>query len=293
MVMKRIIHLPHFSFLLSHFTFLLVLLFVACDKISPDEYTAASGADSGTGDWTNGGTQYALVEKYTGPRCTNCPAADVTLDALHAQFGDKLIVISINHPVGQGEPFPNQPDMRTAAGTAWDQYFGINAIPAALLNRDRTKSFSGTMENLGNAIAAVVGSEPVIRLDLTAEADTASRQLDITAAIHLYSDIETPLTLTLALTEDSLVYRQSTSESIVPDYVHNHMLREVITATWGDEVPLSGVAGEEKQKHFTYTVANPDIRLENCHVVGFLSRKDNRTVLNSAQQTVSITSVTE
>ena len=264
---------------------------VGCDKINPGEYTAVSGSGNDNGDWTNGGIQYALVEKYTGPRCTNCPDADVTLDALHEQYKNKLIVISINHPVGQGEPFPNQPDLRTDDGTAWDQYFGINSIPAALLNRDRR--FSGSMQNLGNAIDGIVNQEPSITLSLTVDADTQNRQLDITTTVHLYSDIASPLTITLALTEDSLVYRQSTPSGIVHNYVHNHMLRDVITATWGEDIPLSGKAGEEKQKHFSYTVSNPDIRLDKCHIVGFISYKDNRMVLNSAQQPIVISPVTQ
>ena len=66
------------------------------------------------------------------------------------------------------------------------------------------------------------------------------------------------------------------------------MLRAVITDTWGEDIPTSGVAGETKVKHFSYTVTNPDIKLENCHVVGFISNKDDRTVINSHQSPVVI-----
>ena len=267
-----------------------LLLFAACDKIEADQYTVAgSGGTSGGGQWSNGGTQYVLVEKYTGPRCVNCPNADVTLDQLHAQFGDRLVVISINHPTGQGEPFPGQPDMRTDAGTAWDQYFGIGAIPAAYLNRNKAKQYSGSMDNLGNDIDALVNQDPLLDLTLTSSADTASRTIDITVSYYLYNHIDNGITLTLALTEDSLSYRQLTpNNGIVSDYIHNHMLRAVITDTWGEDIPTSGVAGETKVKHFSYTVTNPDIKLENCHVVGFISNKDDRTVINSHQSPVVI-----
>lgn len=266
---------------------LAALLFAACDKISADQYTMATGGSGGSG-WTNGGTQHALVEKYTGPRCVNCPNADITLDALHLQYGDQLVVISINHPVGQGEPFPNQPDLRTEVGSAWDTYFGINAIPAAYLNRDASVQYSGNMENIGSAIGAVVAHEPDVDLTLSAQADTASRQLDIDVNVHVYNSLSGALTITLALTEDSLVYRQSTPDGIVNDYVHNHMLREVLTATWGDELPLVGNAGEVKAKHFTCTVTNSDIKLENCHVVAFISQKESRQVLNCNQTSLTI-----
>lgn len=270
--------------------FIGLFCFAACDKIEPDQYTVATSGGSGNGGrWSNGGTQCALVEKFTGPRCVNCPNADVTLDSLHVQYGEQLVVISINHPTGQGEPFPNQPDMRTEAGTAWDQYFGIGAIPAAYLNRNKAKQYSGSMDNLGSDIGALIHQDPSIELTINADGDTATRQIDITVSYHIYDRLEGDITLTLALTEDSLSYRQlHPSRGIVNDYIHNHMLRDVITDTWGDDIPTDGVAGESKVKNFTYTVTNPDIKLQNCHVVGFISYKNDRSVLNCNQAPVVI-----
>lgn len=257
------------------------LLFAACDKIPVDQYTIGT---SGSSEWQNANLHRVYVEKYTGPKCPNCPAADITLDEAHHRFGDRLVIISVNHPVGQGTPFPNDPDLRCEDGTTWDNYFGINAIPAAHLNRDRSKQYSGPMSTIAADIEAAINQAPQagVEVGATASGDT----INITVDVQLFRQINEGLTLTLALTEDSLVYRQSNGDEVVENYVHNHMLRDVITDVWGNDIPTEGNSGEHKIGQFTYVVTNSEIQLQNCHIVALLSRKSDRYVLNCAECTI-------
>lgn len=266
---------------------LLVLFFVACDKIEPAEdgtYTLFAGISA---TWSDGeavpAEQHALVEKFTGPRCPNCPDADITLDAAHNLLGDKLIVISVNHPVGQGTPYPNQPDMRTDDGTTWDNYYGVNAIPSAFINRDKEKQYTGSMDNITADLQAAVDASPVLALSVTADSSADGSALDISVALQFHQACTQPLTLSLALVEDSLVYRQSWGSEMVEDYVHNHMLRDVLTDVWGAEVEASGTAGECRKAIFgAYRLKDSSIRLQNCHLVAFVSERGSKKVLNSA-----------
>lgn len=258
------------------------LLFAACDKIDHDAYTTGTNNTHGSDNWSDVNVQRVLVEKYTGPQCPNCPTADVTLDAAHEQYGDKLIVISINHPTGQGKPFEGQPDMRTEDGTAWDTYFGINGIPCAYINRDVSTLYTGSMGNIIAAIGEGLKATPTCNIKVTAA--KIGDSIDINVDLELLSEISNQMTLTIALTEDSLIYKQSLPNGgEQDDYVHNHMLRDVITNTWGDIIPMQGHASEHKIGHFSYTVTNPDIKLENCHIVAFISNLDTRQIINSAQ----------
>ena len=262
-----------------------LICLVGCDKIEPENYTIYASAPL---VWEQGtsfdAVQRAYVEKYTGPKCSNCPLADATLDAAHHQFGDKLAVISINHPAGQGIPFPNQPDLRTDDGTTWDNYFGINAIPAAYLNRDKAKQYSGSMDNITADISTAIGASPVVGIEVTAEDSEGNGKLEITASIVFAQNYSQPLTLTLALTEDSLAYKQILPDNSIEDeYVHNPMLRDVITDVWGADIDCTGAAGEARKTTVTYTVSDPSIKLENCNIVAFVSDKTSRKVLNCAQ----------
>ena len=253
---------------------------VGCDTISPDEYTVYAGPVI---EWTAGTpftpVQHAYVEKYTGPKCPNCPAADVTLDAAHHQYGDQLVLISVNHPKGQGEPFPNQPDMRTDDGTAWDNYFGINAIPAAYINRRTATQYSGAMSNITADIGSVLAESPKVGVEVSANGADGSLQIEVNIAFA--ESVKLPLTLTLALTEDSLAYRQINGDNIVDDYVHNHMLRDVITDTWGSDIDCTGVAGEVRKGTIAYTLPS-NVDPAHCNIVALISDKQSREVLNSA-----------
>ena len=260
------------------------MFFAACDKIAPDDYTTSVGGDGD--EWRNANVRRVYVEKYTGPKCPNCPAADVTLTAAHERFGDRLVIISVNHPTGQGEPFAGEPDMRTDAGNAWDSHFGINAIPAAYIDRNTATQYSGGMSNIIADIESTLKQSPQVGVELTATAD--GNTISITADVTLFSQIAGGLTLTLALTEDSLSYRQINGSEIEDNYVHNHMLRAVITDTWGNDIPVDGNAGEHVIGTFSHTLGDGDIdNLANCHIVALVSRKSDMRVLNSAECSIA------
>lgn len=258
-------------------------LMTSCDKIEEGEYTVYDGA---VVSWTAGSpianaVQRAYVEKYTGPRCSNCPTADVTLAGIH---NENVVVVSINHPKGQGVPYPGEPDMRTDGGTAWDQYFGINAIPAAYVNRDRGTQYLGDMGNIVGALDAAVGETPAVALEVSAK---QGAKVDITVDLQLLRSMNAPLTLTAALVEDSLVYKQLMPDNSVDEaYVHNHMLRKVITGYWGRDIEAKGTEGEALRGTLSFTPAE-DINLANSHIVVFVSDKSSRKVLNCASCRIS------
>lgn len=253
-------------------------LTTACDKIEEGEYTVYDGA---VVSWTAGSpianpVQRAYVEKYTGPRCSNCPTADATLAAIH---NENVVVVSINHPTGQGIPFPGEPDMRTDGGTAWDQYFGINAIPAAYINRDRTTQYLGEMGNIVSALNTALGQEPTVALEVSA---VHGAKVDITVDLQFLRSYSNPVTLTAAIVEDSLVYKQLLPDNSVDEtYAHNHMLRKVITGFWGRDIEANGSEGEALRGSLSFAPAE-DINLANSHIVVFVSDKNSRRVLNCA-----------
>lgn len=263
---------------------------VSCDKIDPDNYTVYAGAPlAWEQDVAFDAVQRAYVDKYTGPKCTNCPLADATLDAAHHQFGDKLVVVSINHHTGQGIPFPDQPDLRTDEGTTWDKYFGINGIPAAYLNRNTATQYSGSMDNITADISSVIGTNPVVGVEVTADDSDGDGTVEIMARVYFKQSYTKPVTLTLAMTEDLLAYKQSMPDGTVQDdYVHNHMLRDVITDVWGADIDCTGAAGEARQTTVSYTVSDQSVNLANCNIVAFVSDKSSRRVLNCAQTKITM-----
>lgn len=250
-----------------------------CDKIDEEEYTVYNGAkvtwESSTFSKTP--VQRVYVEKFTGPKCNNCPLADVTLAGIH---DERVTMVSINHPVGQGEPFPNQPDMRTEVGTIWDNWYGINAIPSAYINRDRSTQYSGSMSNIVGAITQALNQTPTVAMELSCTEN--NNQIYATVELKFLKEYTASVTLTVAVVEDSLCYRQLMPDGTVDDnYAHNHMLRKVVTGYWGAPVDSKGTEGEMLKGSLEFSV--PDgVKKENCHIVAFISDKNTRKVLNCA-----------
>lgn len=250
-----------------------------CDKIEEGEYTVYDGAEV---KWTQSevsltGVQRVYVEKYTGPKCSNCPLADETLSTIH---NNDVVIVSINHPTGQGIPFPNQPDMRTEGGTVWDNYFGINAIPSAFINRDQSTQYQGSMGNIVNAINQALNNDLTVALEATA--NRMAQKVIVSVNLQYKKEYRSKVTLTAALVEDSLVYRQLMPDNSIDDnYAHNHMLRKVITGYWGRDVEATGTQDECLTGTLSFTPAN-DINLDKSHIVVFISDKASRRVLNCA-----------
>lgn len=240
--------------------------FAGCDKIEPEERLIALVTDEDVDPWPEGAVAY--VEKYTGPRCSNCPNADRMIEGLQRLYGDHLIVVSVNsYRDAFGAPYNPNPDMRVAAAQAWEVAVGDPSLPAAFLNRGDTK-YEGSMSNLGGGIDEALMSLPPVKVDLTATLE--GQTVTIGTDMELREECTASLTLTLMVIEDSLRYKQDDGTARVPDYVHNHMLRAVVTDSWGKPVTIGTAAGSTASDQTTYTIGTPAIVPENSHIVALV-----------------------
>ena len=117
------------------------LLFAACDKIEPGdngEYTIFAGA---TASWMDGTAianpvHRALVEKYTGPKCVNCPTAAEEAHSLLTEYPDNLVVVAMhpadNHFTQTGKP---EYDYTCPEANDYYRYFGGTAVTPFLSKR--------------------------------------------------------------------------------------------------------------------------------------------------------------
>ena len=254
----------------------------ACDRIAPEEYTVPVGGDTPQ-EWRG---QRVYVEKYTGPRCVNCPAADRTLEAAHGVFGDHLVVVSVNSKTEQfGAPYSGEPDMRTAVGGEWESYWGDNmSLPAAFINRT-AEQYNGAMSNIVGGVQEVVYGEPSATVEVSAELDGQTVGIDVD--VEVLKALSGTVNLSLIVVEDSVAYAQLDGGTRVEGYVHNHMLRDVVGGTWGWALDLEGTAGERLSLSRSYTFTNADIVPANCKIVALLTDAATKEVLNCAECRIS------
>lgn len=256
-----------------------VILMVGCDKIEPEKRLISVGGDGTVDPWPEGSVVY--VEKYTGPKCTNCPSADRTIAGLHEVYGHHMVVVSVNsYRDDFGAPIGSDPDMRVTAAQAWEESNGNPSLPAAYINRQSTV-FSGSMSNLGGSIGEALASLPSVKVDVTAT--LSGNTVTINTNMELREAITESLTLTLLVTEDSLKYTQLDGPSHPSDYAHNHMLRAIVTDTWGKSINLGTTTGSTATDQTTYIIGTPAIVAANSHIVALVCDAATHRVMGCAQ----------
>lgn len=262
-----------------------LLMFVSCDKIEVDEtgnYVVFSGA---TGIWYNSelelpSIQRAMVEKYTGVRCSNCPAADNVIHTALDKYGDKLIAVAV-HSGRFGDPLNGEEDLRTEEGNAWFEYFGIVGQPAAMVNRGRSGNawdlFTPT-SSFDDRIDAIVNQEAKVAMHLTSEW-IEDNSYNATIYLDYKSPVPENQTLTLLVIEDGIITTQTGNGTQYTDYEQNHVLRQVVTDKWGMDVDTDGLPGTRRMVTLNFTIDDVNIP-QNCHLVAFISNKETREILN-------------
>ena len=264
-------------------------LFVSCNKIAQDEYLVFSGV---AGEWYDGKgvsdhSQRAIIEKYTAVRCLNCPIADVAITDATLQYGDKLIALAIHDSSNLTRPIGDTPRLSSEDGNTWSNFFGIFATgeyPTALINRTLNGSawdlFTPT-SGINSRVDNIINQTPKVAI----QADAANNDgtVSINVNLEFLQTVSEPLTLTLLIMEDGIIATQKYPDHEDENYVHNHVLRDVITDVWGADIDCTGASGEKRVALFNYTPASSEWNLANCHIVAMVSKKDSREILNVAE----------
>jgi len=260
-----------------------VLLFVAACKEQPIPIPDPSLNVTG---------RTVLVEEVTGVRCTNCPVGSQTLVALQQQYGtDKLVVVSIHAAANFSVPYTNQEDYRSAEIQELANYIGVlEGFPTASVNRrllpNETTIFLTPHTRWGGEVAQDLLKDPSLALTLENTFDASSRTLNIKIGLLPDQQIMGEHRLTVLITQDSIIGQQLSGSSLILNYVHRHVVRDVVTAPSGDLIVEPLEASQLINK--TYTLTLPAAwESKHCSVVAFVHRRDvDKEVLQAVEKHV-------
>ncbi len=240
--------------------------------------------------------QKVLVEDYTGHTCGNCPRASRAAYALKPLYGSKLIIIAVHAGFFAWVQNPNYTyNFQTAAGTAWDNFFGISNAgnPNGMVNRRKVNGnfvipYTAWGSNAQNIFDAK-GNSPDAVIQIINEFDNASRMLNTEVWCALLKDFTGSYKMQLCLIEDSIIKWQKdydfTPEDI-PDYVHRDALRGDINGIWGEEI-ISGFGASQTIIRKTYsTSVNSEFNEAHCKVLAFLYRDSDKEIVQANEEHV-------
>lgn len=225
------------------------------------------------------GTRVVLLEEFTGKGCTNCPKGSREIESLLSLYQERLVVVSI-HANFFADPqfFPlGQYDLRTDEGELLFDLLGPNfGYPAGVINR---RKFNNDLQHPANVWAGFIQQESEIEPDLeftiTRDYTQASRILNLGVTGRAKSALSDPLRISVMITESGIIDAQDDAEAggIVPDYVHNHVLRDMLTPYDGQALAPSLAAAEEFNIDFSGYQVSADWADIHCHIIVFVSRK--------------------
>jgi hypothetical protein len=229
------------------------------------------------------GSRKVLIEEFTGVRCVNCPQGSAEIENLLGLYGGNLIAVSIHAGTFSPPYGDSQYDFRTEAGTELLTFLGEPlGYPSAVINRKKFQGQFGIQSNQqswAGFIESEIAEEPRMGISINVTYDENNRETKVQITLIANEPINEDLRLSVMLTESNIVDQQETPEGKKADYVHKHVLRDLLSNNTGDNLGNSFVLGEVIEKNYTYTLPE-NYKAENCNVVVFVNLAgDDKNVL--------------
>jgi hypothetical protein len=244
----------------------------------------------------------ALLEEFTGIKCTFCPDGHLRAQNIKNTHGANFWVINI-HVGSFAVPSAGEPDFRTPFGTGISGQTGLTGYPAGTVNR---QLFSGLSQGSGTAMGRTnwanatnqVRNQPAyVNIAVEAEVDDQTRQLRVITKYYYTDSSSLPTNkLNIALLQNNFEGPQTGMSanpgSIMPNgkYKHMHFLRHMLTGQWGVDITNTSM-GSTATDTFYYTVPaalnGVAYELGNLEVVAFIAEGQQEVInVNGANVTV-------
>lgn len=232
-----------------------------------------------------------LIEEFTGRNCGWCPDGHVIANQICHDNPDRVWAMNIHAGGFSPNTFPN---LNTTDGATICTGFAVTGFPAGVVNRstatsiDRGQWAAKTNQEMGLAAPCNIGGQAVVNV--------ASRIAMITVEVYYTGNsAEATNYLTVAMLQDSIWGSQSggsmnPEQYVGGNYCHMHILRDIITPTWGEEITTT-TAGTLVKREYVYeipeTIGTPngvEVDLDNITFLAYVSEKQQgattRPILN-------------
>ncbi len=235
-----------------------------------------------------------LVEELTGVKCPNCPAGSERLAAILELFPENLVVIGIHGGILTEPLSESRYDFRNEDSEELDNFLQpYLGKPSAYFNRVQFEEWGEIWGNPANGqwqgyVERELEKPQVMELSITRTYDPATRLLELNIAALALEDLDGEFKLTIMLTESEIEDAQDNQNAIIEDYIHNHVLRDIVTNFNGDAFADRLEKNKVVSRKYNYTIPENDGGLWNddhIEVVAFIANTEGESeeVLQAAQ----------
>jgi len=217
----------------------------------------------------------AILEEFTGIHCVYCPEGHAIAASILENNPGRAVAIAI-HQGSFAVPSGSEPDYRTPWGNAIAAQAGVNSYPSATVNRHL---FSGNVTNMGRGdwssrCNEIIAQVSPVNVGIESSYNESTRELTVHVELYYTTDAaQSTNFIQVALLQDH-IFGPQTGGGAGNNYEHMHMLRDLITGQWGDEIATT-TAGSFVDKTYVYTVpeafTNIPCLAENCQVAVFVT----------------------
>lgn len=204
-----------------------------------------------------------LIEELTGVSCPNCPVGTAKLKELKSLYGERIVIIGV-HGSFLSWPTPESKyDFRNEKAADIEDYLRPwEGKPAAAVNRVQyTDELSVSTPDLwSNYIDEELEKDHVMNLLMTTEYNNENREvkIDVTVIPLIDFDLEDKLHISVAVLESEIEDAQEDPNTIIEEYEHNHVLRDMLTDFKGTPINKALTKNEAEKFSFNYIIPEAD-----------------------------------
>lgn len=239
-----------------------------------------------------------LLEDISGVKCVNCPDAAVIANGIVQAFPERVNVVVLHpdldalssfvKPIDK-EGYKSKYDFRTKDAAAICNLVGVpGSLPRGLINRvkfaDQPERTMPRTDWHAKAQEELNKPSPV-NIDLHSEYQPSTQKGSINVKVQFTEPATGKYYISVALIEDSLIDVQEYQDPVTfevkfnPEYVHMHILRDVITAATGDLLNVSDnatlVKGRVFERAYEYDLS-PGYVPKNTKILVFVHDDSNK-----------------
>lgn len=229
-------------------------------------------------------TKSVLIEDFTGVRCANCPNAQKEIVNIMqsnpgrivaiGQYANNATLITLTLPYSYSTT-----DLRTQFSGDLYTYLGAsNGLPAGSIDRKQYPSEQGILVINFGTWASYVNDQLALstpfNIALKPTFNGTSREVEAEVTVTCTKLLTDTAYLTLALIESDIISAQEQTLDVDTHYVHNHVLRTVLTPTTGKLLDASLVPGRVFIKTFKTTLP-VNWNEKNMELVAFVHHGGN------------------